>query len=158
MSQESIARYFEQDHARLDRLFGTFRANKQSDRTVAEQTYREFAAGLTRHIAWEEHILFPVFETKTGLQHTGPAVVMRMEHRHIIHLLEAILHKLEHRDVATDAEEAALIELLKAHNQKEEHILYPLIDEHLSNEERQAVFAKMEQITGEDRTSCCPSC
>ena len=73
MPQESIARYFEQDHARLDRLFGTFRASKQSDRAAAEHTYRQFALGLTRHIAWEEHILFPVFEAKTGLQHTGPA-------------------------------------------------------------------------------------
>lgn len=146
MSQDSIAHYFEQDHARLDRLFGTFRASKQADPAAAEQAYREFAVGLTRHIAWEEHVLFPVFEAKTGLQQTGPGVVMRMEHQHIIRLLEAILTQVEHGDAVGNADEAALSELLHAHNQKEEQILYPLIDQHLDDEERREVLAKMAHV------------
>lgn len=149
MPQQTITQYYEQDHARLDKLFTQFQATKQSDLAAAEPAYREFAAGLTRHILWEEHILFPLFDAKAGTAGLGPTAVMRMEHQRIIQLLEAILHRIEHRDVSGDTEEAALAELLTAHNQKEEHILYPLIDEHLSDEERQAVFTKMDRITGE---------
>ena len=158
MLQQSITQYYEQDHARLDTLLKEFRANKRSNLAVAEPAYRQFAAGLTRHILWEEHILFPLFDTKAGTAGMGPTAVMRMEHRQIIQLLEAILHKLEHRDVAKDSEETALVELLAAHNQKEESILYPLIDESLSDDERQEVFTKMDQITAENKTNCCPSC
>lgn len=158
MSQQSIAQRYEQDHARLDKLFKEFRTTKRSNGATAESTYRQFATGLTRHILWEEHILFPLFDAKAGTAGQGPTAVMRMEHRQIIQLLEAILHKLEHRDVAEGGEEAALTELLEAHNQKEEHILYPLIDECLSDDERQAVFTKMDQITADGQTPCCPSC
>lgn len=146
MPQQTISRYYEQDHARLEELFTAFRAAKQSDLAAAESAYRQFATGLTRHILWEEHILFPLFDAKAGTAGLGPTAVMRMEHQRIIQLLEAILHRIEHHDVRGDAEETALVELLEAHNQKEEQILYPLIDQHLDDEERQDVFAKMEHV------------
>lgn len=158
MPQQTITEYYEHDHARLDQLFAQFRATKPSDLTAGTTAYRQFATGLTRHILWEEHILFPLFDAKAGTAGLGPTAVMRMEHRQIRQFLEAILRKLEHRVVATDAEEAALVTLLEAHNRKEEHILYPLIDEHLSDQEREAVFAEMDRMAGEDRSSCCPSC
>ena len=154
MAQESITGFYEQDHARLDALFQEFLANKRSNPEATEAAYRQFAAGLTRHILWEEQLLFPPFEAKTGMSGMGPTAVMRMEHRQIIQLLEAIRHKLERRDLAKDTEEAALVALLGAHNLKEEHILYPLMDEHLSDEERRGIFAKMDQITEDSQTPC----
>lgn len=48
--------------------------------------------------------------------------------------------------------------ILEGHNHKEEHILYPLIDQQLSDEERRDVFARMEQISGGGSMPCCASC
>ena len=81
-----------------------------------------------------------------------------MENEKIRELLNAILLKVEHQDVAGDAEAVALLDLLHAHNLKVEQILFPLIDQHLSDEERQGVFTRMNQIAGDGRTSCCASC
>ncbi|MBI1953497.1 MAG: hemerythrin domain-containing protein [Candidatus Omnitrophica bacterium] len=150
MTQPSIVSYYGQDHDRLDGLFKQFQAGKRSDPETAGKTYREFMAGLKRHIVWEEEILFPLFEDKTGMRDVGPTAVMRMEHQQIRGFLDAILQKVERQEAASDAEEAALLEVLSAHNQKEEQILYPLIDEHLSGAEREDVFTKMKHLGGKD--------
>lgn len=147
----SIAQYYELDHDRLDGLFKRFRALKVSDFAQAKARFFEFQAGLLRHIVWEEEILFPAFEDKTGMKDTGPTEVMRIEHRQIKQLLVAIDQRLQEQ-AATDTQEAALIETLGAHNRKEESILYPAIDSQLTDQERKDVFARMEHVRqGEDR-------
>jgi len=73
---------------------------------------------------WEEEILFPLFEKKTGMQF-GPTYVMRNEHKEIAAHLESIHKKVQKADPSSDREEQKLLEVLGAHNQKEEAILYP---------------------------------
>ncbi len=83
MADPTISHYYAADHDRLDELFGRFQSSKQSDRTVARHLFAEFKAGLERHIAWEEDLLFPLFEAHTGMHAAGPTAVMRDEHRQI---------------------------------------------------------------------------
>jgi iron-sulfur cluster repair protein YtfE (RIC family) len=143
MADATISHYYAADHDRLDELFGRFQSSKQSDRGVARLLFAEFKAGLERHIAWEEDLLFPVFEAHTGMRTAGPTAVMRDEHRQIERFLALIDSKLQQADGATDEDEAGLLEILAAHNLKEEHILYPAIDQQLSVHERDGVFAQM---------------
>src|SRR5262245_24577105 len=77
------------DHARLDALeAAAFGARSEGDFPAAFDIYAEFALGLRRHIGFEEDLLFPAFESKTGMPPTaGPTAVMRMEHREIERLL-----------------------------------------------------------------------
>ncbi len=67
------------DHDRLDALEGAaFEARAQGRFTEAAVIYAAFAYGLRRHIRFEEEILFPEFEEKTGHAATaGPTMVMR---------------------------------------------------------------------------------
>ena len=76
---------------------------------------------------------------------TGPTEVMRMGHRQIKQLLEAIRQGLQ-QGTASDSDEAALVEILHAHNQKEEQILYPATDELLTDQDRLEVFARMARF------------
>ena len=145
MKEASITRYFQRDHDRLDALFKQFQHLKKTATPKAEGNFGEFKSGLERHIAWEEDILFLRFEEKTGMGGTGPTEVMRMEHRQIKQLLEAIRQGLQ-QGTASDSDEAALVEILHAHNQKEEQILYPAIDELLTDQDRLEVFARMERL------------
>ena len=145
MKAASITQYFELDHDRLDALFEHFQHLKKTATPKAEGNFWEFKSGLESHIAWEEDILFPRFEEKTGMRGTGPTEVMRMEHRQIKQLLEAIRWRLQQATVS-DLEEAALLEILHAHNQKEEHILYPAIDGLLTDQDRLEVFARMPRF------------
>ena len=88
--QKTITAFFEQDHDRLDELFKTFQQLKRSDFAKAKEAFKEFKVGLQRHIVWEEDLLFPLWEKKTGRSEEGPTVVMRAEHRQIGQQLEAI--------------------------------------------------------------------
>ncbi|MBI4024516.1 MAG: hemerythrin domain-containing protein [Verrucomicrobia bacterium] len=148
MNVQPIAQWYGHDHDRLDELFQQFRASKETDFPRAGESFRQFRKGLEQHIAWEEGILFPLFEEKTGLHGCGPTEVMRQEHREIKRLLEQIGGKIERNDAATDADGAALLQTLGAHNEKEENILYPAIDELLGDAEHQDVYGRMETVKG----------
>ena len=75
--QKTIREFYEQDHDRLDELFKTFQQLKRSDFAKAKEAFKEFKFGLQRHIVWEEDLLFPLWEEKTGMSEGGPTFVMR---------------------------------------------------------------------------------
>lgn len=146
---------YAEDHDRLDQLMAAYRQCKQTDFARAKEAFKEFKQGLQRHILWEESILFPLFEEKTGMRDCGPTVAMRAEHREIGRWLEALHEKVRTHDLATDQEEDALCRTLLAHNQKEESVLYPAIDRLLSAEEKAGVFKRMGELPQETYQTCC---
>ena len=142
MNNTSIAEHYSRDHDRLDELFRQYHSLKPTDRTRAIQCFREFKTGLEQHIAWEEELLFPPFENKTG-ESCGPTQVMRWEHREIRKYLDTIAEKQAQDCYDTQAEELGLQTVLGQHNQKEENIFYPRIDQFTDAAERAGIFARM---------------
>lgn len=155
MEEKTIRESFEQDHERLDALFTSFQNLKRSDYSKAKEAFTQFKFGLQRHIVWEEDLLFPIWEQKTGLTEGGPTQVMRMEHRQIGELLEAIHEKVKERNSESDQEEERLQAVLASHNMKEERILYPAIDKVLEDSERASLFKAMKEMPNERYAVCC---
>jgi regulator of cell morphogenesis and NO signaling len=153
--RKTISVFYEQDHDRLDELFKAFQKLKRSDVVKAKEAFKEFKFGLQRHIVWEEDVLFPLWEEKTGMSEGGPTFVMRAEHRQIGQQLEAIHGKVADQNPDSDQEEQMLLDLLGSHNMKEERVLYPAIDQLTSAEEREAVFRNMNDIPEERYKLCC---
>jgi iron-sulfur cluster repair protein YtfE (RIC family) len=153
--QKTISEFYEQDHDRLDELFKTFQKLKRSDFAKAKEAFKAFKFGLQRHIVWEEDVLFPLWEEKTGISEGGPTFVMRSEHRQIGQQLEAIHGKVANQNPGSDQEAQALLDLLGSHNMKEERVLYPAIDQLTSAEERETVFRNMKHIPEERYKLCC---
>ena len=67
---------------------------------------------MQRHIVWEEDLLFPLWEKKTGRSEEGPTVVMRGEHRQIEQQFTAIHGKVSEQNPNSDQEEQALLDIL----------------------------------------------
>lgn len=153
--QETVTAFYEKDHDRLDELFKTFQTSKRSDFAKAREAFKEFKVGLQRHIVWEEELLFPMWEEKTGMIEDGPTPIMRHEHSQIKQLLDAIHQKVEGQNLDTDQDEQALLNLLSSHNRKEERALYPAIDNVINADEREKVFSDMNSIPVERYNSCC---
>lgn len=151
---ESITAHFGADHDRLDVLFTEFQSLKRANPAAAKEKFKGFLKGLTRHIVWEEDVLFPLFEARTGSKDSGPTAVMRLEHRQIKVHLDAIHDKVRMADPDSDAAEAALLRLLKDHNMKEESVLYPAIDNGLYSGGLVSVQKAMDAIP-EERYACC---
>ena len=156
MSEEpTISAFFAQDHDRLDALFASYQSLKRTDFDKAKETFKEFKVGLQRHIVWEEDLLFPLWEEKTGMSDGGPTFVMRNEHRQIGVQLEAIHQKVIEQNPESDHEERALLKLLGSHNLKEERVLYPSIDQVTTPEECRETFQKMKEIPEDRYRVCC---
>lgn len=157
MFHEKISVTFEQDHDRLDALFTTFQQQKRKDMAKAKEAFVEFKFGLQRHIVWEEDVLFPKWEENSGMAEGGPTQVMRTEHRIIGECLEAIHQKVQANNPDSDLEEQRLVDVLKSHNMKEERILYPSIDQVITDQERAELYQAMKDIPEDRYRTCCGS-
>lgn len=155
MNDSTVQSSLGHDHDRLDLLLDTYVRLRASDFAKAKQAFRDFKFGLQRHIIWEESVLFPLFEGKTGMHDCGPTVVMRAEHRQIGAHLEALHDKVRRQDADSDIEVQNLQQALQAHNQKEENVLYPAIDRLTSAEEKAAAFKAMDELPEEAYQTCC---
>ena len=144
-SPPTVKEFYGHDHARLDILLQQFERCNASDPVKAASLFDQFKSGLERHILWEEEILFPIFEDKTGLRGVGPTAVMRFEHSQIKDLLARIQSALARPAPASPTDLFALKDLLVQHNHKEENILYPGMDSMLDANECARVFAEMEK-------------
>ena len=100
----------------------------------AEQAFMEFANDTLRHFKREEEELFPAFEAQTGSAE-GPTQVMRYEHEQVKGLIGKLAEAVESqdRDAYLSLCKSMMI-LLQQHNMKEEQMLYPMAQQHLSAE------------------------
>jgi len=96
--------------------------------------FERFRSELEAHFATEEQVLFPAFETATGMV-GGPSQMMRFEHGQMRELLQRMAHALSAQDVSgfAGAGETLLV-VMQQHNMKEENILYPMCDRTLAGQ------------------------
>jgi hemerythrin-like domain-containing protein len=134
------------DHDRLEELEArAFEARGNGDFAAARARFGEFAHGLERHIRFEEQILFPAFEERSGIQpEAGPTAVMRAEHREIENLLQAIVAAIGDPASRADGLRQDLPAVLALHNMKEEQVVYPDTDGMLAASERDALVARIQ--------------
>ncbi len=103
------------------------------DEETGKMYLRAFLYGMELHFKREETILFPAFEERTGMT-DGPTQVMRMEHEQIRGVLNEMKKSYEASDYQKIFDHAeTLLILIQQHNSKEENILYPICDQHLSD-------------------------
>lgn len=138
---QSINEFLTEDHGKLDDLLEGVQEWKTKDLERSRELLTAFASALHRHLGWEETILFPLFEQKTG--QTGLIRTLLAEHQEIRERLEALNAKLEQGDAGDSSDEQMLVEELGGHNAREEYALYPELDRLLSDEEKARLFEAM---------------
>jgi len=129
----------------------------EKDRKLDEASAREAIDFLRSyadrwHHGKEEECLFPMLEARGLSSQEGPTFVMRFEHRqgraHIGELNDTI-------EGAARGEEAAVgrfvsharsyVSLLREHIQKEDHCLFPIADQTLSDDDRRELARQFEE-------------
>jgi|TARA_B100001964_G_scaffold6295_1_gene6890 iron-sulfur cluster repair protein YtfE (RIC family) len=142
----TILEFMSEDHDRLDNKIKMYSAEKLVNIEQANGIFLFFKRELERHITWEEDILFPIFERKSGIKDDGPTSVMRIEHIQIKNHLQKIKEKLHAKIIQNPCkEEVALFKMLESHNEKEENILYPGIDNLTSEQEKKQIIKQMSE-------------
>jgi uncharacterized protein (DUF2249 family)/hemerythrin-like domain-containing protein len=136
------------DHDRLDALEQTaMEAWDAGDGLVAARLHLRFVFGLSRHIRFEEGVLFPEFERVSGLPaDRGPTTAMRDEHRQIEALLEDVKQMAISGVRPAESTRADLRAVLFGHNVKEENVLYPMLDRALEARDSDALVFRFQAM------------
>jgi iron-sulfur cluster repair protein YtfE (RIC family) len=141
---DDLTRSFTAHHKHCDRQFAELeRAFAAADWGTADAHFRQLQDDLQRHLAAEEEILFPAFEKVTG-HAQGPTRVMCMEHDQMRELLQEMSQALAAKDsAALPGIAETLLILMQQHNLKEEQILYPMLDEMVTESARREALEKL---------------
>ena len=135
------------DHDRLQGLESRcFEALAAGDHETAQRLFRAFDHGMARHLRFEEELLFPVFEAKTGLPQVGPTAVLRAEHAEIQRLVSSLDERLQAAARTPPEQHGELRSVLQKHHRKEEAILYPTTDRLLTAAESDALVARLQSF------------
>ena len=141
----TIKEFLATDHRRCDEMFADMENRASESLESAKSIATEFVNETEKHFQMEERVMFLEFETKTGMTQ-GPTAMMRQEHTQMRSLMVQLLEAIENdnKDKFFRLSETLMI-LLQQHNMKEEQMLYPMAQQHLSAESERIV-AMMESI------------
>ena len=135
----TIKEFLTTDHSRCDEIFASMEEAADKSLEDAIVICKEFMEATEHHFQMEERVMFLEFETKTGMTQ-GPTQMMRHEHNQMRQLMKDMLNALEigNKDKFFGYSETLMI-LLQQHNMKEEQMLYPMAQQHLSSESDRVV-------------------
>jgi len=142
----NITSFMTDDHRACDDVFVDF------ENMIAEQNWEElknswavFSKKLLHHFEMEESVLFPAFESATGMT-SGPTSVMRSEHQQMRTLMQTTEQALasQDKDQCQGIAETLML-MIQQHNMKEEQMLYPMTDQRTNAAEVIASMQSLEQ-------------
>ena len=146
----SLARFYADDHDRLDALFREFQSKKQSDPGGALRVLETFTSGLEQHMAWEEAILFGAYDEHfPSAEGESPTQELNVAHQQIRRALEDLLVRVRNGEADTTEFESRFTRLLASHNRDEEAGIYLEMDRRLTDAERDDIRRQMKEFTFE---------
>jgi len=130
----TIKEFLSNDHSRCDDIFANMEEKAGESLADAKELCEEFQEATEKHFQMEERVMFQEFEAKTGMTQ-GPTAMMRHEHSQMRNLISQMLEAIDanNKDKFFGLSETLMI-LLQQHNMKEEQMLYPMAQQHLSSE------------------------
>ena len=143
----------------LEQLEGMYQLTQKVDQEIDIETnftglitkVKEFKAALDPHSEREEGILFPMMGVYIGTT-SGPIAVMEYEHDQAKSNIGSFLAKVE-SDLDSNEEKKKAAELIQnayfiltEHFSKEENVLFPMAERMLTDEEKEELFQKIQEI------------
>ncbi|KFB74949.1 MAG: hemerythrin domain-containing protein [Candidatus Accumulibacter sp.] len=149
----TITNFMANDHRSCDHLMvAVEQAVASGDWALARTDFGLFQKAMQDHFEAEESLLFPLFEQSTGM-YRGPTQVMRGEHAQMRQLLAAAAEALVGQDFDdyTGIAETLLV-MMQQHNLKEENVLYPMCDQHLTDQVEALLPELQKQLAGPEKS------
>lgn len=144
---DTISAFMTQAHHHCDTLFAEAEnAVVAGDWEAATRQFAAFSRETEHHFRAEEEVMFPAFESATGMT-VGPTEVMRMEHIQMRGVFSEMADgiRLRNRDAFLGASETMLM-LMQQHNLKEQQMLYRMADQVLAGERCAKVLAAIRAL------------
>lgn len=131
----TISNFLATDHKHCDDIFAAAEsAASGGDWDAATTEFGRFRDAMLHHFAMEEEVMFPAFETSTGMTQ-GPTAIMRSEHDQMKDLFNRMSGAITRKSADAYLGDAdTLLIIMQQHNIKEEQMLYRMADRALANE------------------------
>ncbi len=137
---------FEDRHARLIKLFNSYKDAKKENSVKAKEIFKDFADCLERHMRWEEKVLFPILRKDKNTAHDSLIDLIRTEHIKILAYLKDLQEKID-KNLALEKEEERLILYLIQHEELEDEVIHPTIIKLIKNKEvKEDIFDSIDDI------------
>ena len=151
-------RVIEQVLACLEKMADRCAAGQDLDVPSAEQALDFFRTFADRcHHGKEESILFPLMESRGFSRDQGPTGVMLHEHEEGRRFVRAMADALSRSTLDAGAARHAFIDparafvaLLREHIHKEDHCLFPMANQALTEPDQQQLVDSFEKVEHED--------
>ena len=136
----TISSFLTSQHRECDEIFALAEESLSAkDWNKTRENFDKFSANMLAHFAREENILFPDFESATGMT-GGPTQMMRVEHTQMRDLLNQMAQAVQKEDKNGFFGVAETLHIMiQQHNMKEEQILYPMCESHLGQQADQLI-------------------
>lgn len=144
-----LTQILEDHHRHCDDCFAAAESAVQKKKwKEAEEHHQALREGMEAHFLAEENLLFPAFESATGMS-DGPTAVMRSEHTQIRALLSTMAEAITAQDVEEYAGQAeTMLIMMQQHNIKEENILYPMCDNAIAATDAPRLATELQKALG----------
>jgi iron-sulfur cluster repair protein YtfE (RIC family) len=145
---KNVLKIMDKDHEQLENLFNRILSSLSGDYEKTDILFSEFKTVLQKHFQWEENILFPLFEERSGRAGEDTTFVLKNEHNQIQNMF---IEKIEKLITGKRFDEmkpmiVGLEEMLLMHRKMETDIFYPWFDVSLDIEEKKNVIKKLKEI------------
>jgi hemerythrin-like domain-containing protein len=142
----------------LEKMAGQFSAAKRIEEKPARDAIHFFRTFADRcHHGKEEGLLFPLLESKGFPREGGPTGVMLHEHdqgRALVRGMEEAVEAFKGGDGEAPQRfvdsARGYIDLLRAHIQKEDQILFQMADQAMSPAEQESLMASFDKVEDEE--------
>ncbi|MGB5605395.1 MAG: hemerythrin domain-containing protein, partial [Gammaproteobacteria bacterium] len=134
------------EHSKYENLLSQCQdAVEMEDWGTVDRVFNELVTHLQRHMALEEEVLYPAYESTTHAPQ-GPTTALREEHSGIVRLIRDMARIIKTRDSEHVLESLAHLEYqMIKHHEKEEDIFLPMAS-HILNASRDELIRKMAEF------------
>ncbi len=138
--------WLEHEHSLYEDLLSLCQdAVESEDWGTADELFERLVSSLKRHMALEEEVLYPAYETDPHAPQ-GPTAALRREHDQIVHLVSDMAQVIKTRGSEHVLE--CLVHLEKQmikHHEKEEDIFLPMAS-HILDAKREEISRKLAEF------------
>jgi len=134
------------EHSKYENLLSQCQdAVEMEDWGTVDQVFNELVTHLQRHMALEEEVLYPAYESTTHAPQ-GPTTALREEHSGLVRLIRDMARIIKTRDSEHVLESVAHLEYqMIKHHEKEEDIFLPMAS-YILNAGRDELVRKMAEF------------
>jgi len=144
MTTPTLVEIMIKDHARLEHLLDKLEKHIDDDYPLMRKAFNTFEWELEKHLFVEEKAIFTQYHPEDTIQGYKMLPVIIKQHTYIVNVLDTWRKQVRNNQRLEGFHEFK--QFLIKHKKFEESDVYPLLDEGLTEEQKQRMIDRIQQI------------